>query len=343
MWAQLNQPQLCAMSSATLFTVPIPGKLWPEGGSYIQSAIFHVEKTVFELADSESQANCRGFSTLEKLRSALRVPRPACTLPDCLGNTRREYSRRVSSKTLSAEYLPVRSDLGGWTSFEPGLGACARDILGGLTHQNASTESESIESSATGHLDRGTKLMASRIAHHHMILGVEDPTNFSKKSSEHCCEPEALHTLKPDLAIQAGSVDSSLRVDLPQLKLLHRSTMLGHCEDLINRLTFPASTRLLLYPEYIRTVEDIRHILVPIRNHLRASTASIATTVALTSGVHSGMHYFQAVTYPDTSNSHPTPEQDGLFAFHSLPVDIAAFGEIMDKAHRDSDANDHTS
>ncbi|KAJ7737552.1 hypothetical protein B0H16DRAFT_1325845, partial [Mycena metata] len=75
-----------------------------------------------------------------------------------------------------------------------------------------------------------------------------------------------LHTLKLDLAIQAGSVNSSLRVDLPQLKLLHLSTMLGHCEDLINRLTFPASTRLLLYPEYIRTVEDIRHILVPIRN-----------------------------------------------------------------------------
>lgn len=141
-----------------------------------------------------------------------------------------------------------------------------------------------------------------------------------------------LRTLKLESMVQHGSVDSSLRVELSHLKLLHLSEMLEICEDLIDYLIFPASARLLLYPGYISTVEDTRHILVPISNHLRAPTAPTATTLALISRIH--MHdrnYFQTVTYPTTSTSSRTPDNDALFAIHAVPSSIAALGEVMEK------------
>ncbi|KAJ7020839.1 hypothetical protein C8F04DRAFT_1013818 [Mycena alexandri] len=140
-----------------------------------------------------------------------------------------------------------------------------------------------------------------------------------------------LRTLKLESMIHRGSVDSSLRVELPHLKLLHLSETLGTCEDLIDHLIFPASARLLLYPEYISTVEDTRHILVPIRNHLRAPTAPIATTLALISRIRNDINYLQTVTYPTTSTSSRTPENDALFAMHAVPSNIMALGEVLDK------------
>ncbi|KAJ7881439.1 hypothetical protein B0H13DRAFT_2049615 [Mycena leptocephala] len=41
--------------------------------------------------------------------------------------------------------------------------------------------------------------------------------------------------------------------------------------------------------------------------------------------------YFQTVTYPTTSTSSRTPDNDALFAIHAVPSSIAALGEVMEK------------
>ncbi|KAJ7773892.1 hypothetical protein B0H16DRAFT_114131 [Mycena metata] len=143
------------------------------------------------------------------------------------------------------------------------------------------------------------------------------------------CSPD-LHTLKLEGVIDTGSVNSSLRADLPHLKLLHLSETLSHCEELIDRLNFPASARLQLCPRYISNAEDLRHILVPIRNHLRAPLALIATTMELACRVYNGTHCFQAATYLCTSTS-IQPHDDALFVINASSASAVALCEIMDK------------
>ncbi|KAJ7642381.1 hypothetical protein DFH06DRAFT_608242 [Mycena polygramma] len=138
----------------------------------------------------------------------------------------------------------------------------------------------------------------------------------------------ALHTLKLDFILTDG-IRECRPVDLPHLEVLHIEDSSERCENLLFSLTFPATTRLELYPWGITTGPEIRDILIPAQKHLRASGAPIPLRLALRTSLR-GHSYFRAVTYVD-ANPNEYGEREVLFEISVHPASAPALRQIITK------------
>lgn len=90
-----------------------------------------------------------------------------------------------------------------------------------------------------------------------------------------------LHTLKLDMVVAPGAPARPQPVALPHLELLHLWDLVKQCEDLLDNIIFPPTTRLKLFPQGVANGATIRDILVPVRKHVRARGAPIPLSLVL--------------------------------------------------------------
>ncbi|KAJ6477897.1 hypothetical protein C8R47DRAFT_1139764 [Mycena vitilis] len=138
-----------------------------------------------------------------------------------------------------------------------------------------------------------------------------------------------LHTLKLDCIMTSG-IREPRPVDLPCLELLRLRDFSDRCENVLFSLTFPATTRLELYPWGVSTGPEIRDILTPAQKHLCASGAPIPLALALRSSLDSHQ-YFSAATYADASQ---ILDREVLFEISALPASDPALRQIITKVLR---------
>ncbi|KAF7358010.1 F-box domain-containing protein [Mycena venus] len=141
----------------------------------------------------------------------------------------------------------------------------------------------------------------------------------------------ALYTLQLDMMTVAGGPEQPHPVELPHLRLLYFRDFLHHCKALLAHLVLPPSTRLLLYPLGITGGVDVRDILIPLRKHLRAPGAPIATTLVLRVPLDDGtVINFRTTTYLNEA-AYTGFDLDGLFGINSHPAGAPALRQIMAK------------
>ncbi|KAJ7652681.1 hypothetical protein DFH06DRAFT_1475093, partial [Mycena polygramma] len=91
-----------------------------------------------------------------------------------------------------------------------------------------------------------------------------------------------VHTLKLDMMVDFGLTEGLENVQLPVLELLHLRDGLYRCQDVLAHITLPSTARLELYPQGIRSGQDVRDILVLVRKHIRARGAHLPRMLKLT-------------------------------------------------------------
>ncbi|KAJ7914106.1 hypothetical protein B0H13DRAFT_452087 [Mycena leptocephala] len=139
----------------------------------------------------------------------------------------------------------------------------------------------------------------------------------------------ALHTLSLDMMIATGIRERYDPVELRNLELLFLRDSVGHCEDLLKSIIFPASTRLRLHPQGIASCAQIRdNILIPIRKHLRAHDAPIASTLALGIPCDGSSSPFRIRTYAHEAMHGVRFDKDSIFAISSFPADAPSSGTM---------------
>ncbi|KAJ7910866.1 hypothetical protein B0H13DRAFT_2011133 [Mycena leptocephala] len=139
----------------------------------------------------------------------------------------------------------------------------------------------------------------------------------------------ALHTLSLDMMIATGIRERYDPVELRNLELLFLLDSVGHCEDLLKSIIFPASTRLRLHPQGIPSCAQIRdNILIPIRKHLHAHDAPIASTLALGIPCNGSSSPFRIRTYAHEAMHGVHFDKDSIFAINSFPTDAPSPGAI---------------
>ncbi|KAJ7057611.1 hypothetical protein C8F01DRAFT_1150456 [Mycena amicta] len=93
--------------------------------------------------------------------------------------------------------------------------------------------------------------------------------------------PELIE-LEIHLILDVGAQELYFPVVLPHLESLKLRDHVHYFHAFFRFVSFPATTRLALYPLGVRDGSDIRELLVPLRKHLRSPAAPIACALSIT-------------------------------------------------------------
>ncbi|KAJ7057635.1 hypothetical protein C8F01DRAFT_1371755 [Mycena amicta] len=142
--------------------------------------------------------------------------------------------------------------------------------------------------------------------------------------------PELIE-LEIHLLLDVGAQELYFPVELPHLESLKLRDHIHYFHAFFRFVSFPAMTRLALYPLGVRDGADIRELLVPLRKHLRSPLAPIACALSITVPERKDdeniSHVLVDVDREELDRYRETP----LFRINSHPPTAPALRQILVK------------